>query len=268
MEKGIKIDINREKIEENLKEQKIQLIPANIEYNGNANIDTYFTSTLTKTEYDIDPQNSVDSNKFEETYSNSFRGIELIGAVLQVPPKYTGLILKENNNLPINDINNNDDGNGDRSSNNKKYNINGTYKEITYWNREYLPSKSDVFPSSVQDWCKISTIVHEPITQEMINKYKEKQQNKPDNNEDNKDEKEKEKEIDNKDENKNDNSNCNLKNNNNHDEENNDEMVDEKEINETDNDKNKKRKLSEINNKDYGENNDDEGPVKKKQKTD
>ncbi|XP_052271092.1 uncharacterized protein LOC127871868 isoform X2 [Dreissena polymorpha] len=63
-----------------LEEDKLHLVPADIQYNGQANVNSYFATTIRQT---------------EDKMTSSLRGRPLQGAKFEVPSGYTGIFLTE-----------------------------------------------------------------------------------------------------------------------------------------------------------------------------
>ncbi|EDV23685.1 Ribonuclease H2 subunit C [Trichoplax sp. H2] len=110
---------------------KLHLLPCTIDYNGQANIDSYFEPTIKKNGEDL---------------SATYRGRPLCGAKMEVPDNYIGCVLKETQK-PFGE------------DEDRRLKISSHFKELTYWNLDNRTSVNDKLQKAIL-WTKIATAIH------------------------------------------------------------------------------------------------------------
>merc|ERR1712150_76357 len=120
------------------KEESCHFIPCEIQFDGNANIDNFFLTTVSKKE----------SN--EKEFQSTFRGRPLEGEEIQVPSGYRGLIVNEPHARATEDEN-------------RQMVVTHTFDKFIHWNLDKQPSEDDPVQRAFQ-WMDISEAIHRPIT--------------------------------------------------------------------------------------------------------
>ncbi|XP_002741115.1 ribonuclease H2 subunit C-like [Saccoglossus kowalevskii] len=116
---------------------RICSIPCKIGHDGEANVDKYFYSTISKTDADM---------------SSSFRGRGLNGKHLDLPDGYTGIVLKEDKKPFL-------------EEEDRHFKVTHKFNKFTYWNWDCLPSSNDAMIKSML-WPTIAKAIHSPISTE------------------------------------------------------------------------------------------------------
>ncbi|KXJ27137.1 ribonuclease H2 subunit C [Exaiptasia diaphana] len=111
---------------------RIHSLPCNIDHNGEANISTYFDTTVRSTE--------------QQELEASFRGRCLKGSTINVPVGYTGYVFKEERK-PITD------------QEDRVLRATHKFSQFNYWNLETLPSENDAMIKAMQ-WIDIASVLH------------------------------------------------------------------------------------------------------------
>eukprot|EP01116_Phalansterium_solitarium_P012541 TRINITY_DN28950_c0_g1_i1.p1 TRINITY_DN28950_c0_g1~~TRINITY_DN28950_c0_g1_i1.p1 ORF type:complete len:155 (-),score=14.52 TRINITY_DN28950_c0_g1_i1:18-482(-) len=112
-----------------------------VSYDGPARTSTFFCVEPTKDT--TESGSAVDQAVF--------RGRELRGTALELPPGFTGLILRE------------DETQADEVD--KVWSVHGSFRELHYWNRETNPGPSDR-PAKWLEWMSVSTTIHDSVSPE------------------------------------------------------------------------------------------------------
>jgi len=136
----------------------IHSLPCKIVHEGFANVSTFFT-----------PYIEVDNNggktfflclcvkcfhcfvylakivSFGLAQTASFRGHPLIGEKINVNENFTGLVISETK-ISLTEIEQ------------KPMLVNNTFKQINYWNWDYIPSSNDPVPQAME-WLSLSEVV-------------------------------------------------------------------------------------------------------------
>ncbi|XP_030594693.1 ribonuclease H2 subunit C [Archocentrus centrarchus] len=112
----------------------VHLMPCEIEHNGPAQVDQYFTATIK----DCKKEKSV-----------SFRGRGLKGQEISCPQGYTGLVLKE--------INKPGSDQEDRT-----VRVSSVFDKMTYWNLETPPTSDDTIVMAME-WPELAEAIHGPV---------------------------------------------------------------------------------------------------------
>ncbi|XP_030074978.1 ribonuclease H2 subunit C [Microcaecilia unicolor] len=115
----------------------IHLLPCEIQYDGHAAVDKYFTPTICQ---------GVSAKEV------SFRGRPLKGQEIKIPAGYIGLVVEENHR-PCSE----EEG--------RTVCMKSTFLSFTQWNLETLPSADDCAMMSLM-WPKISEAIHRPVDSE------------------------------------------------------------------------------------------------------
>lgn len=115
----------------------MHLLPCEIEYDGSANVDNYFTPAIR-----LRPTEKV----------VSFRGRCLRGQEVAVPDGYVGLVLKEDHK-PCSE------------EDDRCVRVKSTFRAFTSWNLETPPSSDDSAVMSIM-WPKIADAIHAPVDEE------------------------------------------------------------------------------------------------------
>jgi len=147
----------------------LHLLPFNVKYDGTANVGGYFRPSkitpLSKTNNDTDAttynqQLLVDGSTTppEELFEATFRGRLLKGQKVQNPDGYVGLLLKEDDK---------DYEDNDEKQDCVGWSVVGEFNELTYWNRERMPSKQDYYCKWIE-WIKLANAIHKPILRQAM----------------------------------------------------------------------------------------------------
>ncbi|CAI5652429.1 ribonuclease H2 subunit C isoform X1 [Oreochromis niloticus] len=112
----------------------VHLMPCEIEHNGPAQVNQYFTATTKDQKQDK---------------SVSFRGRGLKGQKISCPQGYTGLVLKE--------INKPGSDQEDRT-----VKVSSVFDKMTYWNLETPPNSDDTIVMAM-DWPDLAEAIHAPV---------------------------------------------------------------------------------------------------------
>ncbi|XP_069500920.1 ribonuclease H2 subunit C isoform X2 [Ambystoma mexicanum] len=115
----------------------VHLLPCEIEHDGSANVDNYFSPAIRK-----HPTEKV----------VSFRGRCLRGQEVTVPDGYIGLVLKEDHK-PCSE------------EDDRCVRVKSTFTAFTSWNLETPPSSDDCAVMSIM-WPAIAEAIHAPVDEE------------------------------------------------------------------------------------------------------
>lgn len=118
------------------------LIACKVKANCEANVDNYFKPTISE------------SDKEKSVLLSSFRGRPLCGTKLDLPQNCTAFVVN-------------------KSKNNKDLFAKQSFKQITHWNLDKIPSDSDSLPQTLQ-WIQISDAIHSPITSQQLKEKRSK----------------------------------------------------------------------------------------------
>uniref|UniRef100_UPI00358FF70B ribonuclease H2 subunit C n=1 Tax=Myxine glutinosa TaxID=7769 RepID=UPI00358FF70B len=113
----------------------IHFLPCQVKCTGPAPVSCYFTPAISKTDED-------------EVKTVSFRGYELKGKELSLPPDYVGLVLRE-------------DPPPDKGEERHARTLN-KFSKLTYWNLETPPNPDDCFAMAMT-WPKLADEIHAPV---------------------------------------------------------------------------------------------------------
>ncbi|XP_029470171.1 ribonuclease H2 subunit C [Rhinatrema bivittatum] len=130
----IKVELSSLKHADN---DPMHLLPCEIQYDGHAAVDKYFTPTI---------QQGASAKEV------SFRGRSLKGKEIMVPVGYVGLVLEEKYR-PCSD------------EESRSVCVKSTFSSFTQWNLETPPSADDCAMMSFM-WPKISEAIHRPVDEE------------------------------------------------------------------------------------------------------
>ena len=111
-------------------------IPAQIDYNGEANVHQYFQ---------IKPTKTGEAGKFKASY----RGRPLLGKKIEIPPSYKGYIANKKR---------------DTFSDHQEQTlyVEKSFDSFTLWNLETPPTSNDVLVKSL-DWLEVANVLHSPV---------------------------------------------------------------------------------------------------------
>ncbi|EGC35365.1 hypothetical protein DICPUDRAFT_21106, partial [Dictyostelium purpureum] len=126
------IIIKFNKNDPSIEETNIQHLPFNLLYNGFARVSNYLKVS--------EKQSSI-GNK-THLYS-AFRGVKLVGEKLEVPEGFQGYIFRDENQDSIEDNDHVDNKEHDSAPVNKQWEAISKFNDLTYWNRETIPSDFD-----------------------------------------------------------------------------------------------------------------------------
>ncbi|XP_041353046.1 ribonuclease H2 subunit C-like isoform X1 [Gigantopelta aegis] len=118
------------------------LLPCEIQYSGDANVASYFQSSIRS-----------DENK---GLTACIRGRPLNGQEVELPRGYTGIILKENHRQVTED----DD---------RHLIATHKFEKFTYWNLDKVPSADDRLVKALH-WINIAKVLHRPVDEESSQK--------------------------------------------------------------------------------------------------
>ncbi|KAL6067458.1 hypothetical protein QOT17_008857 [Balamuthia mandrillaris] len=143
---------------------RLELLPCTIHEDvKDAPIDSYFRI---EEAYSDSATSSASSSSSSSSLSGGsikrscFRGIELLGQRLNLPPSCSGWIVAEKE---VDEW----DVRSAASNNNKEWIVAGRFSSFTYWNRETLPSEQDLPPQWMM-WTRLANSIHKPVTKEEV----------------------------------------------------------------------------------------------------
>ena len=113
-------------------------LPCCIELDGHAPVSSYFIRT------------PVDENATSDIEEACFRGRRLLGSRAALPENAIGLILRPRAAV--------DEGNGEDDKD-ARWDVDGTFDGIQYWNHDAVPSQSNPVPAAVA-WIKLARSIH------------------------------------------------------------------------------------------------------------
>ena len=111
----------------------VQSLPFEVEFSGPAMVSEYFTVTENDNASDLVFHDEAKSGK---QLRSSFRGRKLLGAKVDVPDGYVGLVMEPEKGVPT------------KEAVHEKLIATGSFSGITYWNRETPPSVGDRIPQA------------------------------------------------------------------------------------------------------------------------
>lgn len=115
---------------------QLHFIPAKLNKDSAADVEKYFD------------QFTEELAKGSDILSNSLRGHPVIGAKMQVPEGWQGVVYTERKR-PLND------------DTDRVFQQKSTFDNFTYWNYDKNPSRNDAFTQALQ-WLEISDVLHAP----------------------------------------------------------------------------------------------------------
>ncbi|CAH3153006.1 unnamed protein product [Porites evermanni] len=119
---------------------RIHLMACEIEHDGEAQVASYFDTSVREEEANSGVQNSV------KALSASFRGRGLRGCVLNLPVGYMGYVMKEEKR-PFTE------------EEDRVMKATHKFSQFTYWNLETPPSNNDAVVKAMQ-WINIASALH------------------------------------------------------------------------------------------------------------
>ncbi|KAL7089668.1 hypothetical protein ACP275_13G198300 [Erythranthe tilingii] len=122
---------------------KVHQLPCCIKYDGPASVSHYFKPKITGVE--------VDGLRVEEAY---FRGRNLHGTTITLPQDCSGFILGKK--MPDEET---------KTTNSECWETNATFKNVTVWNHDEMPSKEDAFVRAFH-WFAVANTLHRAVTAE------------------------------------------------------------------------------------------------------
>ncbi|XP_050920886.1 uncharacterized protein C12B10.15c [Lathyrus oleraceus] len=146
MEKGAaatKIDLKQDGVES--LSGRVHLLPCCIKHDGPTEVSHYFKPK---------PTGVVGEDGLQLQQSH-FRGRLLEGTTLQLPHNYSGFVLGKKNSS----------SKSDESSD--SWESSATFKDITYWNHDCVPSQNDDFFRAFR-WISVAEALHSPVTPEEL----------------------------------------------------------------------------------------------------
>lgn len=114
---------------------QLHFIPAKVNKDSAADVEKYFDQF-------------TDKSSTGDVLNNSLRGRPIVGAKMNVPDGWQGVVYVERKR-PLND-------DADRVFQQK-----ATFDSFTYWNYDKNPSRNDAFAQALQ-WLEISDVLHAP----------------------------------------------------------------------------------------------------------
>ncbi|KAA0201963.1 hypothetical protein HAZT_HAZT003921 [Hyalella azteca] len=124
----------------------MQYIPCHIEFDGEANLNKYFTPFV---------QKKLDESH-EKCLTSSFRGYPLCGKQMKVPDNFVGVVMKESKSVEPENAN---VSNGEASDVVEPTikNLKGVcaFDQFTYWNWDRQPGHADKYQQAL-DWLELS----------------------------------------------------------------------------------------------------------------
>lgn len=120
---------------ESLSTESLHYIPVKVNKDSAANVEKYFDQF-------------IDKNPESDVFTNALRGHPVIGAKMELPKNWQGVVYQERKR-PLSE-------DADRTFHKK-----GTFDSFTYWNYDKNPSRNDAFAQALQ-WLEISDVLHAP----------------------------------------------------------------------------------------------------------
>ncbi|XP_060581789.1 ribonuclease H2 subunit C-like [Ruditapes philippinarum] len=114
---------------------ELHFMPAEIQYNGSANVKSYFETNIRK--------------KSENKMTASLRGRPLHGTKFEVPSGYTGVIFNESKKSVTED-------------DERELTATGSFDSFNYWNLDREPSHGDRLHQALT-WIDIAKALHSPV---------------------------------------------------------------------------------------------------------
>ncbi|XP_067877989.1 LOW QUALITY PROTEIN: ribonuclease H2 subunit C [Heterodontus francisci] len=114
--------------------ERLHLLPAEIKTDGDANVDQYFIPAVRERDGGMQV---------------SYRGRALRGQGCPVPPRYVGLVLKEDHEPCL-------------EEEDRAVRIKSAFSSLTYWNLETPPTADDSLVTAMT-WTQIAEAVHAPV---------------------------------------------------------------------------------------------------------
>ncbi|XP_022331402.2 ribonuclease H2 subunit C-like [Crassostrea virginica] len=133
-----KMNLEKLSVESAKKDSTVHFFPCEIKYNGEAEVDRYFNTSVKKCE-----------GEDGETFKASFRGRPLNGKIENVPSGYTGIIMKEHRR-PFSE------------EEERTVTVTHTFDKFHYWNLDKKPSADDRY-TQMLDWIEVSKTLHSPV---------------------------------------------------------------------------------------------------------
>ena len=121
-------------------------LPCKIQYDGHAPVGAYFQRTA--------KPDSVNSGEIIE--EATFRGRYLLGKRAKLPSNTIGLVLRPRVTGTRRDDDENEGG---------AWDVDGTFEELTYWNRDTTPLRTDPVPAALR-WTELARAIHRPVDME------------------------------------------------------------------------------------------------------
>ncbi|XP_034652646.1 uncharacterized protein LOC117891335 [Drosophila subobscura] len=137
---SITLDFNGKNLAKS-KTLNLHYLPAKVNGDGNANVETYFNNyTREAPEYG------------SGVVTNALRGYPLVGHRIQVPEGYKGIVLQETEK-PLSE------------STDRQLRLTGVFDEFTYWNYDKVPSNGDPYRQALL-MADVAQALSEPISEE------------------------------------------------------------------------------------------------------
>lgn len=166
IKKRAKIDHNNDKhdndntaTDSNYIDNTLHVLPCQIDYNGPANILTYFTPTIKQI------QQSYSSDTL---YQSRFRGRLMTGKNVKLRNDCIGLVvndnIKENNKIVSNvavekELNNSNSNNNNQQQYKTTWTLNNTFNNIFLWNRDEQINERDYMMHALTDMIDLNNVI-------------------------------------------------------------------------------------------------------------
>ncbi|XP_052769278.1 ribonuclease H2 subunit C-like [Mya arenaria] len=122
-----------------LNESDLHFIPVKIEYDGQAKVKSYFTTSIRETD--------------EQNLSASLRGRPLNGSKFDVPSGYSGLLMTETHKPLI-------------EGDDREITASRSFKGFRYWNLDQVPGQGDPLLQALT-WIDIAKALHGPVDEDI-----------------------------------------------------------------------------------------------------
>ncbi|KAK7265195.1 hypothetical protein RJT34_32811 [Clitoria ternatea] len=136
------IDLKRDGMEMEDLSGRVHQLPCSVKFDGPASVSHYFK-----------PKPSGVGDEGLPLQQAHFRGRLLQGTTLNLPHGYSGFVLAKKS--------------PDDNSNSNSWETKATFRDITYWNHDYVPSHNDEFLRAFH-WLTLAKALHNPVTPEEL----------------------------------------------------------------------------------------------------
>jgi len=127
----------------------VHFLPFKLEYDGPANVSTYFI---------VEKLTTRDADADHNTLVAAFRGRRLLGETLELPKGSAGYIVSEN--FEFDDQEEEDSNEGCASQGRRFLEVQGRFTQVTHWDHDVRPSRSEGIVPKWLETLNIARAVH------------------------------------------------------------------------------------------------------------